>query len=81
MGDNFVLLTYSATRDKLRDKNREAWPPEVTLNNGFSTEVSYPELYLNPQGTPESFPSHFRMIPELSPSTPEYSQVCPSFPS
>ena len=43
--------------------------------------VSYPELYLNPQSIPESFLSHFRMIPELSLSTPEYSQVFPSFPS
>ena len=42
-------------------------------------EVSYPELYLNPQGIPKSFPSHFRMIPESFPSTPKYSQVFPSF--
>ena len=40
MGDNFVLMTYSATRDKLRDKNRVARPPEVTLNDGFSTEAT-----------------------------------------
>ena len=26
--------------------------------------LSYPELYLNPQGTPESFLSHFHMIPK-----------------
>ena len=44
-------------------------------------ELSYPELYLNPQGIPESFPSHFCIIPESSPSTPEYSQVFLSFPS
>ena len=39
------------------------------------TILSYPELYLNPQGTPESFPSHFHMIPESSPSTLKYSWV------
>ena len=43
--------------------------------------MSYPELYLNPQGTPEAFPSHFHMIPKLSLSTPKYSQVFLSFPS
>ena len=43
--------------------------------------LSYPELYLNPQGTPKSFPSHICIIPELSPNTPKYSQVFPSFPS
>ena len=41
-------------------------------------QLSYPELYLNPQGIPKSFPSHFHMIPESSPrllSTLKYSQV------
>ena len=43
--------------------------------------LSYPELYLNSQGIPKSFLSHFRIIPESSLSTSEYSQVFPSFPS
>ena len=53
------------------------WEGTLCLENMW--RMSYPELYLNPQGTPKSFLSHFRMIPELSPSTPEYSQVFLSF--
>ena len=40
MGDNFVLLAYSATGDKFGDKNGEARPPKVTFNNGLGTEVT-----------------------------------------
>ena len=40
MGNNFVLLAYSATGDKFGDKNQEAWPPKVTFNYSLGMEAT-----------------------------------------
>lgn len=40
MGEGFVLLTYSAASNKIRDENRKAWPPKVTFDNSLGVEMS-----------------------------------------
>ena len=40
MGNGLVLLAYGTSRDEIRHKDREAWPPEVTFKDGLGAKAS-----------------------------------------
>ena len=64
----------SESEEKRSNRNTHA-QQALGLSGLYGGRLSYPELYLNPQGIPKSFPSHFHMIPESFLSTLKYSQV------